>query len=50
MIKVTGARAGCKIVDRAIQVYGVEGYTLLARCYAVVRSLCIADGPDDLKL
>ena len=53
MIKAAGARAGCKIVDRAIQVYGAEGLsqdTLLARCYAAVRSLRIADGPDEVHL
>ena len=53
MIKVAGARAGCKIVDCAIQVYGAEGLsqdTLLARCYAAVRSLRIADGPDKVHL
>jgi len=53
MIKVAAARAGCKIVDRAIQVYGAEGLsqdTILARCYAGVRSLRIADGPDEVHL
>ena len=53
MIKVAGARASCKIVDRAIQVYGAEGLsqdTLLARCYTAVRSLRIADGPDEVHL
>jgi len=53
MIKVAGARTACKIVDRAIQVYGAEGLsqdTLLAHCYAMVRSLRIADGPDEVHL
>ena len=53
MIKVAGARAGCKIVDHAIQVYGAEGLNqdaLLARCYAAIRSLCIADGPDEVHI
>ena len=41
MIKVAGARTGCRIVDHAIQVYGAEGLsqdTPLAQCYAAVRS------------
>ena len=53
MIKVAGARTACKIVDHAIQVYGAEGLsqdTLLAHCYAMVRSLRIADGPDEVHL
>ena len=53
MIKVAGARVGCKIVDRAIQVYGAEELsqdTLLTCCYAAVRSLLIADGPDEVHL
>ena len=53
MIKVAGAMVGCKIADRAIQGYGAEGLsqdTLLARCYAAVRSLHIADGPDEMHL
>ena len=55
MIKVVGARAGCKIVDHAIQVYWAEGLimsqdTLLTRCYAAARSLHIADGPNEVHL
>jgi len=53
MIKVAAARTGCKIVDHAIQVFGAEGLsqdTILARCYAGVRSLRIADGPDEVHL
>ena len=53
MIKVAGARTGCKIVDRAIQVYGAEGLsqdTPLAQCYTAVRSLRIANGPDEMHL
>ena len=53
MINVVGARTGCKIVDCAIQVYGAEGLsqdTLLAWCYAAVRSLRIADRPDEVHL
>jgi len=53
MIKVAGARTSCKIVDCAIQVYGAEGLsqdTLLAHCYAMGRSLRIADGLDEVHL
>ena len=40
---------GCRVVDRAIQVFGgagVSGDTPLASWYAGARSLRIADGPD----
>lgn len=43
------ANVGCRVVDRAIQVFGGAGVssdTPLAHWYAGVRSLRIADGPD----
>ena len=53
MIKVAGARTGCRIVDRVIQVYEAEGLsqdTPLAQCYTAMRLLRIADGPDEVHL
>ena len=44
---------GCRVVDRAIQIHGgagVSGDTPLAHCYAGVRSLRLADGPDIVHL
>ncbi len=48
-IKVVVANMTCRVVDRAIQVYGGMGVcqdTPLAGMYAGARSLRIADGPD----
>ena len=44
---------GCRVVDRAIQIHGGAGVssdTPLAHCYAGVRSLRLADGPDIVHL
>ena len=43
----------CRVVDRAIQAHGAAGVaqdTFLAAAYARVRSLRIADGPDEVHL
>ncbi|KAG8009506.1 Acyl-CoA dehydrogenase family member 11 [Nibea albiflora] len=53
MIKVAAARMACKVVDFAIQVYGgagVSGDVPLAQMYSYVRTLRIADGPDEVHL
>ncbi|XP_051817542.1 acyl-CoA dehydrogenase family member 11 [Antechinus flavipes] len=53
MIKVAAPRAVCKIVDRAIQVCGGAGVSQdfsLAEMYAMIRTLRIADGPDEVHL
>ncbi|AWP20565.1 putative acyl-CoA dehydrogenase family member 11 [Scophthalmus maximus] len=53
MIKVAAARTACKVVDCAIQVYGgagVSGDVPLAQMYSYVRTLRIADGPDEVHL
>ncbi|XP_044534351.1 acyl-CoA dehydrogenase family member 11 [Gracilinanus agilis] len=53
MIKVAAPRVVCKIVDRAIQVCGGAGVSQdfpLARMYAMIRTLRIADGPDEVHL
>eukprot|EP00397_Hematodinium_sp_SG-2012_P024403 GEMP01025419.1.p1 GENE.GEMP01025419.1~~GEMP01025419.1.p1 ORF type:complete len:448 (-),score=96.95 GEMP01025419.1:34-1377(-) len=49
MIKVIVPRMALQVIDRAIQVHGGAGVsqdTFLARAYAGIRSLRIADGPD----
>ncbi|XP_068160493.1 nephrocystin-3 [Antennarius striatus] len=53
MIKVAAARMACKVVDCAIQVYGAAGVSEdvpLAQMYSHVRTLRIADGPDEVHL
>lgn len=52
-IKVAAPRAALNIVDRAIQVFGGEGVTddvPLAAFWAGLRSLRLADGPDEVHL
>uniref|UniRef100_F6X8Y5 Acyl-CoA dehydrogenase family member 11 n=1 Tax=Ornithorhynchus anatinus TaxID=9258 RepID=F6X8Y5_ORNAN len=53
MIKVAAPRAVCEVLDKAIQVCGGAGLSQdfpLANMYAIVRSLRIADGPDEVHL
>lgn len=53
LIKVQVMRMATTVVDRAIQVYGGAGMsedTPLARMYANMRALRIADGPDEVHL
>ena len=53
LIKVQVMRAVTDVLDRAIQVFGAAGVsddTPLARWYASMRSLRIADGPDEVHL
>ncbi|CAK6435654.1 unnamed protein product [Pipistrellus nathusii] len=53
MIKVAAPRAVCKIIDRAIQVCGGAGVSQdypLANMYALMRTLRLADGPDEVHL
>jgi acyl-CoA dehydrogenase len=50
-IKVAAPNIALKIVDRAIQVYGAAGVTEdfpLAMMYAHLRTLRLADGPDEV--
>lgn len=52
-IKVIVPRMACKVIDRAIQVFGGMGVSQdspLARMYAGVRTLRIADGPDEVHI
>ena len=52
-IKVIAPRVAKQILDRAIQVFGAAGVTgdfPLAQMYAHVRTLQIADGPDEVHM
>ena len=51
MIKVAGPRIACQIIDDAIQAHGGAGVTEdfgLADAYANIRTLRLADGPDEV--
>ncbi|MCB2114188.1 MAG: acyl-CoA dehydrogenase family protein [Parvularculaceae bacterium] len=51
MIKVAAPRAALRIIDDAIQAHGGAGVTTdfgLARAYAMLRTLRLADGPDEV--
>jgi acyl-CoA dehydrogenase len=50
-IKVAAANVACRVLDRAIQVHGGAGVSddfPLASTYAHLRTLRIADGPDEV--
>ncbi len=52
-IKVAAPRAASYVVDKAIQVHGAEGVsgsTPLAEAWAQLRTLHLADGPDEVHL
>jgi acyl-CoA dehydrogenase len=52
-IKVAAPRAASYVVDKAIQVHGaagVSGDTPLAEAWAQLRTLHLADGPDEVHL
>jgi acyl-CoA dehydrogenase len=52
-IKVAAPRAASYVVDRAIQTFGaagVSGQTPLAEMWAALRTLHLADGPDEVHL
>ena len=51
MIKVAAPRAALKIIDLAIQAFGAAGVSTdagLAKRYASMRTLRLADGPDEV--
>ena len=53
MIKVAAPRMALKIIDDAIQAHGGGGVTSdfgLARSYSMIRTLRLADGPDEVHL
>ena len=52
-IKVLAPRAALEVIDRAIQVHGgcgVSDDVPLAELYAGIRTLRIADGPDEVHV
>ncbi len=52
-IKVIAPRVAKMVIDRAIQIFGAAGVTgdfPLAQMYAHVRTLQIADGPDEVHM
>lgn len=53
MIKVVAPTMACRVIDRAIQAHGAMGVsqdTGLASSYALIRSLRLADGPDEVHM
>jgi acyl-CoA dehydrogenase len=53
MIKVAAPRMALAVVDRAIQAHGAAGVSqdhVLAEAYAALRTLRLADGPDEVHL
>ena len=51
MIKVAAPRIALKVIDDAIQAHGGGGVTTdfgLAKLYAGIRTLRLADGPDEV--
>ena len=51
MIKVAAPRIALRVIDDAIQAHGAAGVTTdfgLARAYAHIRTLRLADGPDEV--
>jgi acyl-CoA dehydrogenase len=52
-IKITAPSMACKVIDRAIQVFGAAGLTEdypLAEAYNYARQIRIADGPDQVHM
>ena len=53
MIKIVVPNMACRVVDRAIQVHGatgVSGDSILSYLYSGLRTLRIADGPDEVHM
>lgn len=53
MIKVIAPEMALKVIDRAIQVHGAMGVSqdsFLAKAWAGIRTLRLADGPDEVHL
>lgn len=52
MIEVAAPRAALKIIDDAIQTFGAAGVSTnasLAKQYACMRAMGLADGPDEVR-
>ena len=53
MIKIAAPSMALEVVDRAIQIHGAAGLsqdTFLARIYGYIRTLRLADGPDQVHM
>lgn len=53
MIKIVAPAMACKVIDRAIQIFGGGGMTedyFLAEAYNYARTIRIADGPDQVHM
>ncbi|TMW65298.1 hypothetical protein Poli38472_007940 [Pythium oligandrum] len=53
MIKIAAPRVALKVIDRAIQIHGAAGVSqdfVLAYLYAGMRTLRLADGPDEVHM
>jgi acyl-CoA dehydrogenase len=53
LIKIVTPNVALKIIDRAIQLHGAEGVsqdTFLAYAWSAIRTLRIADGPDEVHM
>ena len=53
MIKIVAPNMALDVVDRAIQCHGAVGVsqdTFLAHMYAALRTLRLADGPDQVHM
>jgi len=52
-IKITAPTMACRVIDRAIQVFGAAGLTEdfpLAEAYNYARQIRLADGPDQVHM
>jgi acyl-CoA dehydrogenase len=52
-IKITAPSMACRVIDRAIQIFGAAGMTEdfpLAEAYNYARQIRIADGPDQVHM
>ena len=53
MIKVVAPNVALRVIDRAIQAHGGAGVsqdTFLASAWAMIRTLRLADGPDEVHI
>ncbi len=53
MIKIVAPNMALDVIDRAIQIHGAAGVsqdTVLANMYAMMRTLRLADGPDQVHM